>query len=492
MIHSAYRQFKRAFDEEYGGFGNAPKFPSAHNLLFLLRYWSATGERTALDMVEKTLDMMRRGGIYDHIGFGFCRYSTDRKWLVPHFEKMLYDNAMLAMAYLEAFKATGNKHYGNTAREIFTYVQRNMTSPEGAFYSAEDADSEGKEGLFYIWKPDEIKSILGDKDGERFCVAFDITQYGNFEGFSIPNTLQGGDEDREFIERCRMKLYNAREKRVHPFKDDKVLTSWNGLVAAALAMGGRILSDVSLTDMAGKAIQFLDTRLRRTDGRLLARYRDKDASIPAYLDDYASVQWACLEMYETTYSPAYLEKALALNEDIENLFFDAENGGCFLYGSDAENLIMRPKDVYDGAMPSGNSMVAINLLRLYRLTGEPKFIDLFERQITAFGGQISAAPLGYTHMLSAFLAYLQTSQEVILVSDEPEESLTPYIEILRDGYRPFTTSIVYGKAYPALKSIVPHISGYTVTDGKTQAYVCRNFTCSRPVTDIKGFRQALS
>jgi len=315
-LDQAFQQFCNSFDPVYGGFGPAPKFPTPHNLMFLLRYWKMTREHEALAMVEKTLAAMHNGGIYDHIGFGFARYSTDREWLVPHFEKMLYDNALLAIAYLEAYQVTGNNRYARVAREIFTYVLRNMTSQEGGFYSAEDADSEGEEGKFYLWVPEEIKGILGEEEGEYYCRLFGITQEGNFEGRSIPNLILSCTDERagllkiddqellgmlELVEESRRKLFIEREKRVHPFKDDKILTAWNGLMIAALAKGSRVLNNPEYSRAAARAVEFIWQKLRRQDGRLLARYRDEEAAFLAYLDDYAFLVWGLIELYEAAF-----------------------------------------------------------------------------------------------------------------------------------------------------------------------------------------------
>lgn len=492
IIDDIYKQLESSFDPVYGGFGNAPKFPAPHNLLFLLRYWYATGEKKALEMVEKTLDSMHKGGIYDHIGFGFCRYSTDRKWLIPHFEKMLYDNALLAMAYSEAYQATKKDKYARIAAEIYKYIERDMTSPEGAFYSAEDADLEGVEGFFYTWTYEEVMSVLGDEDGKRFCGIFDITPSGNFEGRNIPNLINADPSDSDFIEICRKKLFETREKRIRPFKDDKILTSWNALMAASLAVGGRILKDMNLINMAKKAVSFIKAKLVREDGRLLARYRDGSADIPAFLDDYAYLQWAYIELYQSTHEPGYLIDAVSINEEINGLFLDDEKGGFFFYGNDAERLITRPKDAYDGAMPSGNSVMAMNLLKLSQITGDLSYSDSFENQIDAFSGEISQNPLGYVYMLTSFLGYIQPDQRVFLVSDESESRLMPFINVINENYRPFTVLILYGSRYKRLEDVIPHIKDYTAPAGKTAAYVCENFTCNEPVSDLDEFARLMS
>ncbi len=492
ILHEAFRQFNRAFDSQYGGFGHAPKFPSPHSLSFLLRYRYATGEKAALDMVEKTLEHMYQGGIYDHIGFGFCRYSTDRPWLVPHFEKMLYDNALLAIAYLEAFQATAEEKYAHVAKEIFTYVQRDMTSIDGGFYSAEDADSQGVEGLFYTWKPEEVIQVLGQQDGEQFCALYDITARGNFDGRSIPNLISSRAEKNEWIEGCREKLFWERKKRIHPFKDDKILTAWNALMATAFAMGGRILKHDQYINVSKRALHFIETTLTRKDGRLLARYRDGDADIPAYLDDYAFLVWAYLELYEATYEPLYLKKAIDTQNALKHLFEDDKNGGFFLCGKDSEQLLTRPKDTYDGAIPSGNSVTAMNLLRLSRITGNSQMAEEYHLLLHAYADVISHAPTGYAHLLSSYLFSLQPSREVILVSDQPEKDVVPFYDVLQEKFRPFTTTIRYGKDFSLLQDVIPFIDDYSAYSGRTLAYVCKNFSCMKPVENTEAFRHILS
>ena len=383
----AFNGLSHIFDEEYGGFGYAPKFPTPHNLFFLLRYWHSAKNTKALEIVEKTLDSMYRGGIFDHIGYGFSRYSTDRKWLAPHFEKMLYDNALISLAYVEGYQALKKERYADVANKIFEYILRDMTSPEGAFYCAEDADSEGHEGKFYVWTPQEIKDVLGKENGDLFCRYFDITGQGNFEGKNIPNLIntQIQNNDIELVEECRKKLFNHREKRVHPFKDDKILSSWNGLMIASLARGGKILKNEKYILSAEKAINFVLSKLVREDGRLMARFRDNEVSHPAYLEDYAFIIWGLIELYETTFKSKYLKKAIDLSFKVNELFRDEEHGGFFLYGKDAEQLILRPKESHDNVVPSGNSAMAMNFLRLSRLTGKSEFEEKAMEQFKFFG-----------------------------------------------------------------------------------------------------------
>lgn len=493
IFYEAFAEFKYDFDNIFGGFGSAPKFPTPHNLFFLLRYWYSTKEEFALTMVEKTLESMHKGGIYDHIGFGFSRYSTDAKWLVPHFEKMLYDNALLAIAYLEAYQITKKRGYADIADEIFTYVLRDITSREGGFYSAEDADSEGEEGKFYIWSVDEIKKVLGNDAGEKYCKYYDVTTHGNFEGHNIPNLIKSNipNEEKPFIEECRKKLFEYREKRVHPHKDDKILTSWNGLMIAAMAMGGRILGNNKYTIASEKATEFIFSKLVSNNGRLLARYRDGESAFPAYVDDYAFLIWGLIELYETTYKPIYLKRSLKLNDDLIKYFWDEANGGLFYYGSDSEQLITRPKEIYDGATPSGNSVATMNFLRLARLTGQSELEAKAYSQFNSFGRSIERFARGHSFFLSALLFAKSKSKEVVIVGNEKLES-NNMVNIIREEFHPFMLSMFYSNDHADLKDLAPFIENYKSLEGKTTAYVCENFACQAPITDNLMFRDAIS
>lgn len=491
----AFKGFKSAFDSEYGGFGRAPKFPTPHNLQFLLRYWKITNDAEALSMVEKTLVSMYRGGIYDHVGYGFSRYSTDRKWLVPHFEKMLYDNAELAIAYLEAYQATGKEQYSEVARQIFEYVLRDMTSPEGGFYSAEDADSEGVEGKFYVWSPREITEILGEDEAVEFSGYYGINDKSNFEGKSIPNLLHNAAAfeaiKKNPLEDYRKKVHQIREKRVHPYKDDKILTSWNGLMIAAFAMGARVRGNKEYAAAAEKAVAFIRSKLIRNDGRLLARYREGEAAYPGYLDDYAFLIWGLIELYEATFKAEYLKLALDLNRDMLKYFYDKDNGGFYLYGSDSEELIVRPKDVYDSATPSGNSVAAMNFLRLGRLTGDPELEDKAYKQLKAFGGMIEGHPMGYTHMLMALLFINSKASEIVIVGNREDQNARRMLELVNRSFQPFT--VVVFKDAEGVAAGITSIAAYTedqiMIDDKATAYVCENFACRAPVTDIAQLEQ---
>jgi uncharacterized protein YyaL (SSP411 family) len=494
-IDSAYRSLSKSFDPIYGGFGSAPKFPTPHNLLFLLRYYYRTGNGNALEMVKKTLDCMYKGGIYDHIGFGFSRYSTDRKWLVPHFEKMLYDNALLSIAYLEAFHVTGISRYAEIARQIFTYIQRDMTSPEGGFYSAEDADSEGVEGKFYTWTMKEVIDILGEEEGRQFCSKYDITESGNFESVNIPNLLKNNVPNAEFNginKKSRtVPLFKHREKRIHPHKDDKILTSWNGLMIAAFSIGARVLNDESYTQVAEKAISFIFSKLLREDGRLMARYRDGDVAHLGYIDDYAFLIWALIELYETTYNPVYLKKALELNDNMLSLFWDTENGGLFMYGNDGENLIVRPKEIYDGATPSGNSVATLNFIRLSRLTGRQDLEKKALKQFSVFGTYLNRAGMGQSFMLMALLHSQAKSKEVVIVDSPGSRDTKQMLNAVRNKFMPFTTSILYSEKHRDILNIIPYLEDYSPIEDKATAYVCENYSCKPPVTSANELDQLL-
>jgi uncharacterized protein YyaL (SSP411 family) len=412
-LQKAYDQLAQAFDQKWGGFGSAPKFPTPHNLSFLLRWHKRSGEVRCLHMVEKTLDAMRCGGIFDHLGYGFSRYSVDERWLVPHFEKMLYDQAMLAMAYTDAFRATEAARHGRVAGEILTYVLRDMTSPEGGFYTAEDADSEGKEGLFYVWTPTEIKEHLGKDLGDLFCRFYDVGLHGNFEDgrsilhVRIPLEQFAARENIDVVElekaleQARESLFFERKKRVHPLKDDKVLTSWNGLMIAAMAKAYQALGDQTYVDAAQNATRFILEKLRKSGPRLFRRYRQGEVAYPGYLEDYAFLVWGLIELYEATSESSYLKDAIALNHAMIDLFWDDNHGGFFYSGKENEILIKQGKEIYDGAIPSSNSVAALNLVRLGSITGDLALRELAEQLSGAFAKRIKAYPSAYTHFLIA-------------------------------------------------------------------------------------------
>jgi hypothetical protein len=505
ILKKAYDQLSRAFDPRWGGFGKAPKFPTPHHLTFLLRWYRRTQDVSALDMVERTLVEMRKGGIFDQVGYGFSRYSVDERWLVPHFEKMLYDQALLAMAYLEACQATGKKLYGEAAREIFTYVLRDMTAPDGGFYSAEDADSEGREGWFYLWTPDEVHRVLGPELGELFCRYYDISSAGNFEHGKniahITSPMQSFAEQRglqleelqRLLEDARNRLHAAREERVHPLKDDKILTSWNGLMIAALAKGYQVLGDSAYAAAAGKAANFLLETMRDPSGRLLRRYRDGQVAYRGYLDDYTFLVWGLLDLYEAAFDIRYLEEALRLNGEMLELFWDEPNGGCFFTAHDGEQLIVRDKDIYDGAVPSGNSVAALNLLRLSRMTGDVSLEQKAERMLQAFSGLVGDYPMAYTQFLNAVEFALGPAQEIVIAGD-PASPVTKEMQaVVQRAFLPNRVLLFkpVGAEGERLAAVCAYAQSLHPVDRQPTAYICENYACQKPITAIDQLRQSL-
>ena len=494
LINRAYDQFRNGFDEEYGGFFRAPKFPSPHNLIFLMRYHHSFDNKIALDMATKTLKQMRLGGIYDHIGFGFHRYSTDRHWLVPHFEKMLYDQAMIAMAYTEAYHITGEDIFAQTAREIFTYVLRDMTASEGGFFSAEDADSEGEEGKFYIWTEQEIKEVLGEDYGKEFNDIFSITTPGNYRDESsgketrlnIPHLKNYNTNGSNEFESAREKLFNIREKRIHPLKDDKILTDWNGLMIAALAKAAIVLDEPVYLDAAEKAAEFVLHSISKGE-RLLKRYRNGVAALDAHLDDYAFMAWGLLELYEATFATKYLSQALDLMNIMVEDFWDDKNGGFFLGSDQSEKLIVRSKTAYDGAIPSGNSVAVMNMVKLTRITGNTKWAELAEKTIRAFSEDVNRAPTGYTLMLTGFMFDTQNSKEIVIVGDSRNRNTTKFLHTIRASYAPH--KVLLFKDTSVSDNRLEQLANWTSTqnsiNGKPTAYVCKNFACNQPTSDLQ-------
>ncbi len=511
-LDTAYSQLLRNFDEENGGFGRSPKFPTPHNHLFLLRYWKRTGDGQALDMVQKTLDEMRLGGMYDHVGFGFHRYSTDPNWLVPHFEKMLYDQAMLAMAYTEAYQATGKKEYENTAREIFTYVLRDMTSPQGGFYSAEDADSEGEEGKFYVWTEEELKQTLGDKEAELVITTFNTSKSGNFAeeagghktGANILHLKKPlsqiassyditEEEFNQRIEKARVTLFSEREKRIHPYKDDKILTDWNGLMIAALAKAGRVFNEAVYTDAAKRGADFILKDMRDDQGKLLHRYREGKAGITANVDDYAFLIWGLLELYESTFDIEYLKSAISLQNQMDKGFWDDKYGGYYFTSNDAEELISRQKEIYDGAIPSGNSVAGLNLLKLARITGNVGYEEKAAKLGKAFSETIERGPMAYTLFMTGLDFGIGPSFEVVIVGDPGAEDTKAMIEAVRKTYRPNKVVLLRGtEKNSEITEIAEFTKGQSSLDGKATAYVCLNHVCNLPTTDVNEMVELLT
>jgi hypothetical protein len=470
-----------------------------------LRYWLRSGEAKALEIVEKTLQEMRQGGIYDHVGFGFHRYSTDPMWLVPHFEKMLYDQALLAMAYIEAYLATRKDIYGDTAREIFEYVLRDMTDQSGAFYSAEDADSEGEEGRFYLWHANEIKRVLGPGDTDLAIIVFDIQPEGNFEEPSkgrrtganilhlaapLPELARQLDlSERKLkhrVEEIRRKLFEARANRPRPHRDDKILTDWNGLMIAAFALGSQALDEPRYADAARRAVEFVLENMRTPEGRLQHRYRDGQAAVPANVDDYSFFIWGLLNLYEATFDVRYLRDAFELNTVALDRFWDEKGGAFHFTADDAEELPVRTKEVYDGAVPSGNSVAAHNLIRLGRISGNPEYEAKAEKVFNAFSGQVRRAPQAFTMLLVAFDFAIGPSCEVIIVGWPGAPDTHAMVTALRNQYIPNKVVLFRpeGAKLPEIVYFAEFARGQKAIEGKATAFVCRRYSCDMPTTDI--------
>ncbi|WP_066174109.1 thioredoxin domain-containing protein [Bacillus marinisedimentorum] len=490
----AFRNLGSTFDTDYGGFGSAPKFPTPHMLTFLLHYYRQTGKKFAFKFAEKTLDSMADGGIHDHIGGGFARYSTDEMWLVPHFEKMLYDNALLLHAYSTAYQLNKNPRYWKVASSIASFLRREMTDENGAFFSAIDADSEGVEGKYYIWSREEMKDVLGEGAGDLVCRVYGMTGEPDFEGKYIPNLIgrslpemaqQEGFSLREFgqaLESANRELLNTREKRTYPHLDDKVLTAWNALAITALAHAGKAFGEDQYVQMAEKSFEFITGKLIQ-QGRIMARYRDGEVKHAGYIDDYAYFLEACLELYGATFNPDYLLRARKTADDMISLFWDEDGGGFYFTGTDSEKLISRQKEVYDGATPSGNSAAFTGLNRLSSLTGEPSYMDRAEDMRSAFKKEIETHPQGYTKFLQGLLMLGGSRKEIIVLGDSASEDYRNFLSELNKMYLPDVT-ILAANDGSELKEAAPFAANYKMQEGKTTVYVCRNFACDRPTTDL--------
>jgi len=512
MMDEAYKELQGLYDEKYGGFGSRPKFPMPHQIMFLLRFTAWAGNKRAMEMVEKTLHAMRNGGIYDQIGFGFHRYSTDEKWLVPHFEKMLYDQALLSMAYTEAFLATDCPEYEKTVREVFSYVLRDMTAPAGGFYSAEDADMEGEEGKFYLWTYEEIERELGRDESRWFIRVFGVEKTGNYidelsgrkTGFNILHLIRPddivlsseipGESLRKLMESSRQKLYEARRRRNHPHKDDKILTDWNGLMIAALAKGARTFGDKVYMRAARNAVNFIMQNMREVNGRLLHRYRDGQAAITANLDDYAFLIWGLIECYETAFDVFYLQTALDLQAYLNEHFWDEKTGGYYFTPDDGEQMIVRQKEMYDGAIPSGNSVSVLNLIRLARMTGNHEMEEQAAQIGRTFSGSIRQNPAGHAQFMIAFGFLEYPSYEIVIAGESGAADTEKMLGELRRRFLP-NTVVIFRPAEVSPEDIVriaPFINKLEPVHGKATAYVCSNFTCHRPVTDPGGMIKLLN
>lgn len=467
LLEEAVQGYKQSFDQKHGGFGGAPKFPSPHNLLFLLAYSRRRGDRECLGIAEKTLRQMYRGGLFDHIGGGFCRYSTDSRFLAPHFEKMLYDNALLTLAYCEAYGDTGDPLYRLAAQRTADYVLREMAAPAGGFYSAQDADSQGEEGKYYLFTPEEVNRALGRKEGERFNRHFDITPGGNFEGKSIPNLLGSDPSDRSFDSSLEQ-LYAYRRGRLPLHVDDKILTAWNGLMVAALCRLYRASGEKKYLDAARAADRFLWENLWDGAGFAVS-FRAGQRGAAGFLDDYAAMVFAQLALYGAVLEPSYLTRGEELCQAAVSKFWEEGSGGFTLYGSGNEELILKPKETYDGAMPSGNSLMAWALVRLGQLTGGEKYTRLASRQLDFMAAEAEKYPTGYGMFLLALLDY----------TDPP-----PKVTVVLSGESPKEKLALEAPAEAALTVREPG-RGRPLKNGRTTYYVCKGRQCLPPVNDLR-------
>ncbi len=471
----AIQSLARDFDPHHGGWGGAPKFPQPMTLEFLLRYHHVTGDAQALSMAVRSLESMARGGIYDQLGGGFHRYSVDDRWLVPHFEKMLYDNAQLARVYLHAWQVTQTPLFRDVAQETLDYVLREMTDPAGGFYATQDADSEGEEGKFFLWTPAEVRQVLGE-EADRFMAAYGVTGQGNFEGRNIL-TFVGPLEERKDWAQARERLFSVRQHRVPPGRDDKVLTSWNGLMLAALAEAARTLRQDDYHVAAVRAADFLLHHLRRADGRLWHVWRDGQARINGYLEDYADLMEGLLELYQTTFEPRWFVAAQELAE-VVLARFSAPDGGFFDTSDDHESLIVRPRQLQDNATPSGGAMAATALLRLAGLAAEPRFAEAARAALSSMQPLLSRYPLGFSQWLIALQYDQGRPREVAIVGDLQDDRTRALLDAYLSGYRPHQVVAVgtEGEGVPLLR-------GRHLVDGRPAAYVCVDGTCRPPVTE---------
>lgn len=504
LLDLAYENMRQNFDPVFGGFSQAPKFPTPHYLMFLLRYWKKTGKAEALQMVEKTLTSMQQGGIYDHVGGGFARYSTDERWLVPHFEKMLYDNALLLIAYVEAYQCTGKQGYADIAEQIVSYIKRDMNDVRGGFYSAEDADSEGVEGKFYLFTQQEVIDLLGEAEGKIFCAYYGITAQGNFmQPRNILNTIgrtmadfakanQLAEADLiEILDKGREKLFAVRKSRVAPYKDDKVLTAWNALMIAALAIAGRVLQKDDYVAMAKRAMRFIEEKLIQ-HRRVLVRYREEEAALPAYVDDYAFLIWAFVELYESTYELGFLKRAKDLALQMKTLFYDQEKGGFFFSGVDVESLLVRHKELYDGAIPSGNSVAILALQRLADLTGNEEFKTMAKESMRFFMAKVQSVPEAHTFFLAGIMQDLTPGQKLVIAAPSKEIAVKDTTEKIQRYFLPHTAIVLYATDQKnEIAAEFPDLVAQLPDAEQTTIYLCKDFHCLPPITDLGTFEKVL-
>ncbi|MGI6454492.1 MAG: thioredoxin domain-containing protein [bacterium] len=503
LLENAAAEISRRFDPRNGGFGTQPKFPQSMDLSFLLRYYHRHRDPNVLEVIEVTLQKMANGGIYDHLGGGFARYSVDAKWLIPHFEKMLYDNALLAKTYTEAWQMTNKPFYRKVAKETLDYVLREMTDTNGSFYSTQDADSEGVEGKFYVWTPDEIEAVLGKEDGKLINRYYDVTEQGNFEHgksvLHVPNDLEtiaklyekDPEELKQIILQAKCKLYAERDKRIKPGRDEKTLTDWNGLMISAMAFAGNAFGESKYIQAAERACDFILREMVQGDN-LLHTYKDGRAHTDGFLSDYANFVHGLIDTYEATHNPRWLKEALQFTRQMIDLFQDEEGEGFFFTRKGQKNLIARSKGSMDNAVPSGNSIAALNLLRLSELTGNMDFRKKGESTLRVFSRGMTEVPMGYGQMLSALDFALSKPQEIVLAADS-KENLSEMQQMLYQNFLPSKVVLYsYPEVQQALQEITPVIEGKTALNGRATAYVCQDFSCRNPVTSVEEFMEQIT
>jgi uncharacterized protein len=499
-IAESAEQISRAYDSDHGGLGRAPKFPNAGVYELFLRHYDQSKNQRFLEMVTHTLTKMAQGGIYDHLGGGFHRYSVDEKWLVPHFEKMLYDNAQLVRIYAQLYCVTRDELFKNVTEETLDYLLREMLHSEGGFYSTQDADSEGEEGKFFIWSPQEVNQILGEEAGEIFSRIYDVSDFGNFEGRNILHpilTLEQASklfkkdpkEIAVLISDSKKKLFQEREKRIKPFRDEKIITSWNGLMLSGLAEAIKISPRQSYLDTVNRTLQFFFSKMFR-DGHLLHTYKDGTAKLLGYLDDYAFMAVGLLDLYEATFDRAQLARAIELADTMVSEFWDEKDGAFFYTGKSHEQLISRAKPVFDASIPSGNSMATHLLLRLYYLTGREDYLQRAETVLRSYYDAMLSQPFGFAHMLCALDLYLRKPKEIVVIGNRKDANIAELINRIHSIYLPNKTLQLAGPD-ESLEKISPLLRGKTQLDGKPTVYVCHNFTCSLPVTSWEEIKPLL-
>lgn len=477
LVQDGYKSIKQAFDEKYGGFAYQPKFPTPHYLLFLMKYWQAYEQSHALGMVEKTLESMYRGGLFDHVGYGFSRYSTDYKWLVPHFEKMLYDNALLLLAYTDCYATTKHQKHKDIAKKTAEYVLRDMRSPKGAFYSAEDADSEEEEGKFYVWEYDELKRLLDENDMALIESQYGVTKQGNFEGKNILNLINGevNQESSEVLK----KLYDYRKKRIPPFKDTKILASWNGLMIEAMARAGMVFGNNAYIDSALRAADFILREMTDDNDILFSIYKEDQKPL-GFLADYANIINGLISVFEATRYTYYLHSATKLATTMIDRFWEEDVQRFYMTEKSGEALFVRPKDEYDGAMPSGNASAITCIGRLYNITGDQHLKEILDHAINTFASIAKAAPSAHIHFLTALLTRMLPHRQVILVANKDDEETINLYNLMLSEYLPFTTVLYYDQSAD-MDTLCPYLSEYKTSDEFT-GYICEDYACKHPTT----------